>query len=101
VDNRSSHVLNLLVEEAGRFRLHLAGILAMDEIPFPGYVELPFEVELKGGFIDLAHFLHALESQGMAVRLRRVTARTEGFNQSDIDAHLEISVYAPSGASRK
>lgn len=94
-ENRSSHVLNLLVEEAGRRDLGIAGIMAMDEIPFPGYSELPFEVELTGAFPDVLLFLHALESRGLALRMRRIRATTEGMNQARVQAHLEISVFAP------
>lgn len=98
-DNRSSHVVNLLVAEARSRGLGIGGITALDEVPFPGYAELPFEVDLSGPFPELVRYLHSLETQGMAVRLRRMSARNEGLNKPRVQARLEVSVYAPAGGT--
>jgi hypothetical protein len=95
--NQGSFVLNLLVEEARKFDLGIAGINALDELPFPGYKELPFEVNLSGGFINLVRYLHALESRGMSLQVRRLSAHAEGINKSRVAAKLELSVFVPGG----
>lgn len=100
-ENRSSHVVNILVEEARRRGLGIGGITALDEVPFPGYAELPFEVVLSGPFPQLVRYLHALEIQGMAVRLRRMAAGNEGLNKARVQARLEISVYVPAEAGAR
>jgi hypothetical protein len=97
--NQGSFVLNLLVEEAGKYELGIAGINALDEVPFPGYMELPFEVNLSGGFVNLLRYLHALESRGMSLQVRRLSAHAEAINKSKVTAKLELSVFVP-GADR-
>jgi hypothetical protein len=93
--NQGSFVLNLLVEDARKLDLGIAGINALDEVPFPGYKELPFEVNLSGGFINLVRYLHALESRGMSLQVRRLSAHAEGINKSKVTAKLELSVFVP------
>lgn len=96
-DNRASHLLNLLVEEARERGLGIAGITALDEVPFPGYSELPFEVELSGGFPSLVRYFHSLETRGLALQLRKIAIRNESLNRADVRAHLDLSVFAPRG----
>ena len=96
-DNQASHVLNVLVEEARKRELGISGVTALDEIPFPGYTELPFEVGLTGGFPSLVRYFHSLETQGMAVQLRRVTVKNESLNKARVQARLELSVFSPTG----
>jgi Tfp pilus assembly protein PilO len=98
-ENQGSHVLNLLVEEAGRRELGISGITALDAVPFPGYAELPFQVGLAGTFPDLARFLHSLETQGMALQVRRLHVEGESLNRNRVRASLDLSVFSP-GASR-
>lgn len=93
--NQGSFVLNILVEEARKLELGIAGITAMDEVPFPGYRELPFELDLTGGFPKLVRYLHSLETRGMVLQVRRLSARSESINKAGIKAKLEISVFAP------
>ncbi|GEM_PF-2798478 len=93
--NQGSFVLNILVEEARKMDLGIAGINALDEVPFPGYKELPFEVNLTGGFTNLVRYLNALETRGMALQVRRLSTRTEAINKSRITAKLELSVFVP------
>ncbi len=96
--NQGSQALNLLVEYAGKFQLGIAGINAMDEVPFTGYKELPFEVNLSGGFKDLVGYVHALETLGMVLEVRRLEAHSEAINKSRIKAKLELSVFVPRAA---
>lgn len=96
--NQGSHVLNLLVEEAGKRELGIAGITALDVVPFPGYAELPFEVGLTGTFPALARFLHALETQGMALQVRRLHVQGEDLNRNRVRIGLDLSVFSPGGA---
>jgi hypothetical protein len=93
--NQGSHVLNILVEEARKLDLGISGINALDEVPFPGYAELPFEVGLSGGFPNLVRYLHSLETRGMVLQVRRLSARAEAINKSRITARLELSVFVP------
>ena len=93
--NQGSQMLNILVEDARRFDLGIAGITALDEVPFPGYRELPFEVNLAGGFKDLVRYVHALETRGMVLQIRRLEAKSEGLNKSRIKAKLELSAFIP------
>jgi hypothetical protein len=93
--NQGSFVLNILVEEARKLQLGIAGITAMDEVPFPGYRELPFELGLTGGFLKLVRYLHSLETRGMVLQVRRLSARSEAINKAGIKAKLEISVFVP------
>jgi hypothetical protein len=93
--NQGSFVLNLLVEDARKLDLGIAGINALDEVPFPGYKELPFEVNLNGGFTNLVRYLHALETRGMALQVRRLTSHADAINKSRITAKLELSVFVP------
>jgi hypothetical protein len=95
--NQGSHVLNILVEDARKLELGIAGINGLDEIPFPGYRELPFEVTLNGAFTDLVRYLHGLETRGMVVRVRRLNAKAEAMNKSRVTAKLELSVFVPEG----
>ena len=67
-DNPSSHVLNILVEGARQRDLGISGITGLDEVSFPGFRELPFDLALSGRFADLAGFLHSLETRGMVLR---------------------------------
>lgn len=94
--NPASHALNALVEEAGKQNLGIGGVTALDEVPFPGYSEWPFDVDLSGNFKDLARYLHGLETQGMAVQVRKMSIRSESMVKSRVKARLEISVFAPS-----
>lgn len=93
--NQGSFVLNILVEQARKQDLGIAGITAMDEVPFPGYRELPFELDLTGGFPKLVRYLHSLETRGMVLQVRRLSARSEAINKAAIKAKLEISVFVP------
>jgi hypothetical protein len=94
-------VLNLLVEEAGKRELGISGITALDVVPFPGYSELPFEVGLTGTFPALARFLHSLETQGMALQVRRVRVQGEGLNRNRVRAGLDLSVFSPGAAGSR
>lgn len=98
-DNQASHVLNVLVEEARKRELGISGVTALDEIVFPGYSELPFEVELIGGFPSMVRYFHSLETQGMAVQLRRMTVKNETLNKARVHARLELSVLSPAGGT--
>lgn len=93
--NQGSYVLHILVEEADRAGLGIAGITALDEVPFPGYRELPCELNLIGGFTNLVQYLHSLETRGMVVRVRRLSARAEAINKSRLTARLELSLFVP------
>jgi hypothetical protein len=93
--NQGSYVLNILVEDARNLNLGIAGINALDEVPFPGYKELPFEVNLSGRFTDLVRYLHALETRGMVLQVRRLSAHAEALNKSRVTAKLELSVFVP------
>jgi Tfp pilus assembly protein PilO len=93
--NQGSQVLNSLVEDARRYNLAIGGINALDEVPFPGYRELPFEVEASGGFKDLVGYIRALETRGMALQVRRFTAQAESMNKARVKAKLELSVFVP------
>lgn len=95
--NQGSQVLNTLVEDARRYGLAIGGITALDEVPFPGYRELPFEVEAAGGFKDLVGYLRSLETRGMALQVRRFTVQAEGMNKARVKARVELSVFVPSG----
>ena len=97
--NQGSQVLNILVEDARKFELGIAGINALDEVPFPGYRELPFEVELAGDFKNLVGYVHALETMGMVLQVRKLEAHSEAINKHRIKAKLELSVFVPGGAS--
>lgn len=94
-----SYALNLLVEEAGKSHLAIAGINAWDEVAFPGYRELPFEINLVGGFADLIGYLHSLETRGMVLEVRKLSAHAEALNKARITAKLELSILVPGGAS--
>lgn len=98
--NQGSYVLNILVEDARKLDLGIAGIMALDEVPFPGYKELPFEVNLSGGFTNLVRYLHSLETRGMVLQVRRLSAHTDAINKSRITAKLELSVFVPGGDSQ-
>lgn len=98
---QSSFVLNLLVETARNMNLGIAGITALDEVPFSGYVELPFELELTGNFKDLVRYIHAFESSGLAVEVRRLSSKSEALNRARIQARLELSVFVPAGSRGK
>jgi Tfp pilus assembly protein PilO len=100
-DNQASHLRNLLVEEARKRGLGIAGITALDEIPFPGYTELPFEVALSGNFPALVRYFHSLETRGLAVQLRRVGIRNEKLNKAHVQVCLDLSVFAPHEAPQK
>lgn len=93
--NQGSHVLNILVEDARKLELGIVGINGLDEIPFAGYRELPFELTLNGSFTDLVRYLHGLETRGMVVRIRRLDAKAEALNKSRVAAKLELSVFVP------
>lgn len=93
--NPGAAVLDRLVQEARTCSLSIAGISALDEIPFPGYRELPYEMEVAGGFKDLVRYLHALESGGAALQVRAMSLRAESMNKSRIKAKLGISAFAP------
>jgi hypothetical protein len=95
VQNQGSFVLNALVEDARKMDLAISGINALDEIPFPGYRELPFELDLAGGFANLVRYLHALETRGMALEVRKLSAHADAINKSRITAELELSVFVP------
>jgi Tfp pilus assembly protein PilO len=97
-DNRASHLLDLLVEEARKRELGIAGITALDEVPFPGYTELPFEVALSGSFPSLVRYLHSLETRGLAIQLRRVVVKNESLNKARVQVRLDLSVFAPGRA---
>ncbi|MDB5050700.1 MAG: Pilus assembly protein PilO [Fibrobacteres bacterium] len=93
--NQGSQVLNILVEDARKLDLGIAGINALDEIPFPGYKELPFEINLTGGFANLVRYLHSLETRGMVLEVRSLSAHAEAINKSQVTAKLELSVFVP------
>jgi hypothetical protein len=93
--NQGTFVLNILVDEARRMELAIAGITALDEVPFPGYKELPFEMNLTGGFTDMIRYLHALETRGMVLQVRKLRAQSEAINKSRLTAKLELSVFVP------
>ncbi len=95
--SQGSFVLNILVEEARKMDLGIAGITALDEVPFPGYRELPFELGLTGNFPKLVRYLHSLETRGMVLQVRRLSARSEAINKAGTQAKLEISVFVPGG----
>lgn len=97
--NQSSHVVNMVVEEARKRDLGISGINAMDEIPFPGYVELPFEVGLSGTFPNLIRYFHSLETSGLAIQMRRVEIQNELLNGSKIKVRAELSVLSPTEPS--
>lgn len=96
-ENQASHVLNLLVEEARRLELGISGVSALDQIPFPGYVELPFEVGLTGAFPNLVRYLHSLETRGMVLRVRRLAVTNEPLNRFNGKTRLDLSVFMPGG----
>jgi hypothetical protein len=93
--NQGSFVLNALVEDARKMDLAIAGINALDEVPFPGYRELPFELDVAGGFANLVRYLHALETRGMALEIRKLSSHADAINKSRITAKLELSVFVP------
>jgi Tfp pilus assembly protein PilO len=93
--NEASHVVNLLVDEARKQNLEVSGITALDAIPFPGYVELPFEVSFAGEFLPLVRYFHALETHGMAIQLRRVQVSNKVMNKPRITARAELSILLP------
>ena len=97
--NQGSQVLNILVEDARKYELGIAGINALDEVPFPGYRELPFEVELAGDFKNLVRYVHALETLGMVLQVRKLETHSEAINKARIKAKLELSVFVPGGAT--
>jgi hypothetical protein len=93
--NPGGQVLNRLVESARACSLSIAGITALDEVAFPGYRELPFEVGLAGGFKDVVRYLHSLETGGIALQVRRMEAHSEAINKARVKARLELSVFVP------
>jgi Tfp pilus assembly protein PilO len=101
LENPSSQVLNLLVDGAHLRNLGITGITGLDEIPFPGYKELPFDLSLTGRFIDLTQFLYGLESQGMVLRIRHLNIQSETLNASRILAKVELSVFIPTDSFHK
>lgn len=98
--NQGSHVLDALESGARGMNLGLSGVTALDEVPFPGYVELPFELTVTGEFPNLVRYLRALETQGMVLQVRRLSARNESLNKNHMQARLELSVFIP-GAHRR
>jgi Tfp pilus assembly protein PilO len=92
--NPGAQVLDRLVGEAKACSLSIGGITALDEIPFPGYRELPYEMELGGGFKELVRFLRDLETGPVAVQVRGLSIRTEAMNKSRIKAKLGVSAFA-------
>jgi hypothetical protein len=94
-ENQGSYVLNVLTAAAQHLNLGLSGLNALDEVPFPGYVELPFELGLSGDFPNLLRYLHSLETQGMVLSVRRLSIRNESLNKPRVQARLELSVFVP------
>jgi Tfp pilus assembly protein PilO len=92
--NPGAQVLNRLVEGAKACSLSIAGITALDEIPFPGFRELPYEMEVAGGFKDLVRLLRDLETGSVAVQVRSLSIRSEAMNKSRVKAKLGISAFA-------
>lgn len=93
--NPGAQVLDRLVAGAKACSLSIAGITALDEIPFPAYRELPYELEVAGGFKDLVRYLHDLETGGVALQVRTLSIRSEGINKARIKAKLGLSALAP------
>jgi hypothetical protein len=96
--NPGAQVLDRLVAGAKACSLSIAGITALDEIPFPAYRELPYEMEVGGGFKDLVRYLHDLETGGVALQVRTLSIRSEGMNKARIKAKLGLSALAPASA---
>ncbi|MBW8889830.1 MAG: type 4a pilus biogenesis protein PilO [Fibrobacteres bacterium] len=92
--NPGAQVLNRLVESAKACSLSIAGITALDEVPFPGYRELPYEMEVAGGFKELVRYLRDLETGGVAIQVRGLSIHTEAINKARIKAKLGISAFA-------
>jgi hypothetical protein len=97
--NPGALVLDRLVAGAKACSLSIAGITALDEIPFPAYRELPYEMEVAGAFKDLVHYLHDLETGGVALQVRTLSIRSEGMNKARIKAKLGLSALAPGRSS--
>jgi hypothetical protein len=93
--NQGSYALNVLTEGARNFNLGLSGVNALDEIPFSGYTELPFELGLSGDFPNFLRYLHSLEIQGMVLSVRRLAIKNESMNKARVQARLELSVFVP------
>jgi Tfp pilus assembly protein PilO len=94
-ENQGSFVLNTLVEEAQVRGLGMGTLTAMDEIPFKGFTELPFELELTGEFPSMLAYIHALENRGMAVQIRHLAFTNEILNRSQVKATIQLSVFSP------
>jgi Tfp pilus assembly protein PilO len=97
--NSGAQVLDRLVQRAKACSLSIAGITALDEIPFPAYRELPYEVQVAGAFKDVVRYLRDLETEGMALQVRSFAARAESMNKSRIQAELGISAFVPGAAA--
>jgi hypothetical protein len=93
--NPGAQVLDRLVAGAKACSLSIAGITALDEIPFPAFRELPYEMEVSGGFKDLVRYLHDLETGSVALQVRTLSIHSEGMNKARIKARLGLSALAP------
>jgi Tfp pilus assembly protein PilO len=99
-DNQGSFVLNKLVEDARVRGLGIGTLTAMDEIPFKGFSELPFELEVTGEFPSMLGYIHSLENSGMAVQIRHLSFINEILNRSQVKAVIQLSVFSPTSESR-
>ncbi len=92
----SPMMMSMLVTEAKKVGLAVAGISALPEVPKGLYLEQPFSLKLKGAYPQIWYFLERLAAVNQAVRVEQldVSSGTDtGAGRVELSAVLEIKGY--------
>ena len=92
----SPMMMSMLVTEAKKVGLAVAGISALPEVPKGLYLEQPFSLKLKGAYPQIWSFLERLAAVNQAVRLEQLdisSGADTGPGRVELSAVLEIKGY--------
>lgn len=89
-------VLDLLMRNAESCSLSIKHLQAWEEKPGKTFRELPFDITLQGGFLEIHRFLTDLDSRPWALRMHHAELKSEALNRNRLSATLQFSVFVHS-----
>ena len=92
---RSDHMsilLQVLQESADAEQIDLEQIRPAERTSFAGYDELPFQVELQGGFHAVAAFINRIEQSSYVIKVKGLQVRRASAKSAMLVADLALSV---------
>jgi type IV pilus assembly protein PilO len=91
--NKLTPIVELFNQKAMDSKVSLVSINTSSEVEEEEYVKIPFEIELRGEYHQIAKFINSVENSSYPVRIEQLDVSTKDYISYNLNASLKATLY--------